>query len=289
MTRERFFSRYYSPTADGCAPFAPLSLGYNNYRVRDAFPLGRHPPSHVQYTPRGRLLDSLTLVHVLRGHGTFRSELCDETPIRAGMVFVVHPNVRHLYRAAPKVGWDDEWLELRGSDAAHLPDLSAVDPRAPFRELPRKSVLPNLFRKLFDIALREPSGGLRLASAAYCVIAEILSLWREKPHADPVSEAVEQLRALIESNLGGKRTIEDLSHDCGLSASRLRAAFTETFRLSPKRYQLDRRIARAKELLEATELTVTDIAEQTGFESVYAFSRQFKRETHLSPRAFRLR
>lgn len=49
------------------------------------------------------------------------------------------------------------------------------------------------------------------------------------------------------------------------------------------------RLARAKELLEATELTVTAIAEQTGFESVYAFSRQFKRETRLSPRAFRLR
>lgn len=99
MTRERFFSRYYPATADACGPFAPLSLGYNNYRMRDAFPQGDHPPSHVQYTSRGRLLDSLTLVHILRGRGTFRSELCDETPIRAGMVFVVHPNVRHLYRA----------------------------------------------------------------------------------------------------------------------------------------------------------------------------------------------
>lgn len=58
MTRERFFSRYYPATADACGPFAPLSLGYNNYRIRDAFPQGDHPPSHV-------------------------SELCDETPIRA--------------------------------------------------------------------------------------------------------------------------------------------------------------------------------------------------------------
>lgn len=118
---------------------------------------------------------------------------------------------------------------------------------------------------------------------------EVLATWQGQPKANPAAEAVEQLRALIEGDLGGKRTIEALSRDCGLSASRLRVAFTETFRVSPKRYQLDRRLARAKELLTTTDLTVTAIAEQMGFDSLYAFSRQFKRETGLNPRTFRFR
>lgn len=289
MNRERFFSRYYVAENEGSRPFMPLSLGYNNYRAKDAFPLGEHPVSHIPQKGRCRLLNSLTIVHVLRGQGTFRSDLCPETTLSAGTILFVHPKVRHLYHFAPKVGWDDEWLELRGEDVQDLPEFRLVDPRVPFRTLPAQSPLTNLFRRLFDLAIAEPGCGLRLASAAYAILAEALATWRQCEHTENATAAVEQLRALISSNLGGKRTIEDLSRDCGMSASRLRTAFGNTFHLSPKQYQLELRINRAKELLEITDLSVSTIAEQTGFDSIYAFSRQFKRATGVSPLAFRNR
>ena len=50
----------------------------------------------------------------------------------------------------------------------------------------------------------------------------------------------------------------------------------------------ERRIDRARALLEDTDLSVTDIAFTTGFGSLGAFRRQFARATGTTPRSYRL-
>lgn len=47
------------------------------------------------------------------------------------------------------------------------------------------------------------------------------------------------------------------------------------------------RLSAACELLSNTELSVGEIAERVGYQSIYYFSRLFSRRYHLSPRAFR--
>ena len=49
----------------------------------------------------------------------------------------------------------------------------------------------------------------------------------------------------------------------------------------------ERRIARARALLEETDLSVTDIAFATGFGSLGSFRRQFARATGTTPRGYR--
>ena len=50
----------------------------------------------------------------------------------------------------------------------------------------------------------------------------------------------------------------------------------------------ERRVDRARELLEETDLSVTDIAFTTGFGSLGAFRRQFAQATGTTPRSYRL-
>jgi len=50
----------------------------------------------------------------------------------------------------------------------------------------------------------------------------------------------------------------------------------------------ERRVARARALLEDTDLTVTEVAFATGFGSLGAFRRQFTREIGTTPRSYRL-
>jgi len=50
----------------------------------------------------------------------------------------------------------------------------------------------------------------------------------------------------------------------------------------------ERRIDRARALLEDTDLSVTDVAFRTGFGSLGAFRRQFARATGTTPRSYRL-
>ena len=56
---------------------------------------------------------------------------------------------------------------------------------------------------------------------------------------------------------------------------------------SPSQYHLNVRLNRAKELLTSTALSINEIASHTGFESVFYFSKLFKKKNGASPRSYR--
>ena len=66
-------------------------------------------------------------------------------------------------------------------------------------------------------------------------------------------------------------------------ARSFKAAFGET----PHQYLLSRRMERAKALLRADELSVTDVCLAVGFTSLGSFSTQFRRFVGDSPTAYR--
>lgn len=63
----------------------------------------------------------------------------------------------------------------------------------------------------------------------------------------------------------------------------LRKLFSTFYDTSPKQYILNMRIQKAKHLLTNTAYTVTAIAEQCGFSSLYHFCRIFRSKTGMSP------
>ncbi len=75
----------------------------------------------------------------------------------------------------------------------------------------------------------------------------------------------------------------------GVSEAHFARAFKLAFGAPPHRYLLTRRIERAKALLRDTDLTVIEIALQTGWESLGSFGRVFRDITGESPRELRLR
>jgi YesN/AraC family two-component response regulator len=69
----------------------------------------------------------------------------------------------------------------------------------------------------------------------------------------------------------------------------LTRCFHEETGLTPFAYLTRYRIQRARELLDGTSFSITDIAQMTGFADASHFSRSFQREVGLSPRAYRSR
>ncbi|MNY28002.1 Arabinose operon regulatory protein [compost metagenome] len=53
------------------------------------------------------------------------------------------------------------------------------------------------------------------------------------------------------------------------------------------KYILDKRIERAQYLLATSRITYSEIAIQTGFDSLSYFSKSFKKLTGMSPRAYK--
>ena len=83
--------------------------------------------------------------------------------------------------------------------------------------------------------------------------------------------------------------VRRLARVSGVSAAHFARSFKEAFGVPPHRYLLTRRVERAKTLLRDTDMSVTDIAFQTGWESLGTFTRTFRDVTGESPGALRER
>ncbi|MGZ5195381.1 MAG: helix-turn-helix domain-containing protein [Ramlibacter sp.] len=82
-------------------------------------------------------------------------------------------------------------------------------------------------------------------------------------------------------------TVQRLAQISGVSQAHFARSFKQAFGLPPHRYLLTRRIERATALLRDTDLPVTEIAFQTGWESLGTFGRIFRDITGQSPGAMR--
>ncbi|MBL8995083.1 MAG: helix-turn-helix transcriptional regulator [Spirochaetia bacterium] len=104
---------------------------------------------------------------------------------------------------------------------------------------------------------------------------------------DPKKNRVEKIKTLLDRRFPEPIRIGGLNDNALVSSDALRHAFRKEFGLSPLRYLIQKRIEEAKRLLAASSDPIREVARQTGFEDEFYFSRVFKKETGLSPRAFR--
>lgn len=83
--------------------------------------------------------------------------------------------------------------------------------------------------------------------------------------------------------------VRRLARVSGVSEAHFARSFKEAFGIPPHRYLLTRRIERATALLRDTDLSITEIAFQTGWGSLGTFGRTFRDITGESPGALRQR
>ena len=82
-------------------------------------------------------------------------------------------------------------------------------------------------------------------------------------------------------------SLEDMARLTGYSVSRFCALYTARFGCSPKTELLETRLAMARKMLAYSDLSVSSVAENCGFQSLYYFSKYFRQHTGLSPTKYR--
>jgi AraC-like DNA-binding protein len=75
----------------------------------------------------------------------------------------------------------------------------------------------------------------------------------------------------------------------GLSKFHFQRLFKATYGLTPAAYLSQRRLARAQDLLRATNLTVTEVCHAVGFSSLGSFSSRFRALVGETPSEFQRR
>jgi AraC-like DNA-binding protein len=93
--------------------------------------------------------------------------------------------------------------------------------------------------------------------------------------------------AIMEANYHHNLPLEAFAQMCHRSLSSFKRDFRKHYGTSPGRWLLERRLARSVSLLKTTELSVTAIMLECGFEDLSHFSRAFKEKFGQPPSACR--
>jgi AraC-like DNA-binding protein len=270
--------------------FFLIDCGYTEIRPGMPYPPQRHPAAYDFDWGKGRTLDEYQIVYITRGRGVFEGKGVRRQMIEAGDAFVLFPGVWHRYAPDPKTGWDEQWIGFNGALAERLLSAPFFSPSKPVLRIGADEALRQCFIALVDAVERNPAG-TPYSNAGQ--IVRILGLIQERVQCvgangrgkDVVYEA--QNRILQQAT----RPIDfaALAREFGVSYTAFRRAFKRQTGVAPAQYQNTIRINRARDLLAATGLTVSEIATQTGFDTVFYFSRAFKKKTGLTPSAYRAR
>jgi AraC-like DNA-binding protein/mannose-6-phosphate isomerase-like protein (cupin superfamily) len=97
------------------------------------------------------------------------------------------------------------------------------------------------------------------------------------------SNAIAPALSFIQKNYRNNISVSDLASLCNFSTSHFRRIFKETVGISPQAYLHETRIKFSRVLLETTALSVTYIAESSGYTTLSSFNRTFKACFGVSP------
>ena len=158
-----------------------------------------------------------------------------------------------------------------------------------FSDIPRYFSASEEIGRIYEKCIHlfgNPDVGAGLLLNSY-VLRLIYSLYsishREKTLIPPIKNSIEYM----ETHFGEKITLELLGSISGYAPLYFLRLFKQSVGTTPHAYLTEIRLRNAKKLLETTSLSIAEIAERSGFESVSHFQVLFKKKTGMGAAKYR--
>lgn len=98
-----------------------------------------------------------------------------------------------------------------------------------------------------------------------------------------ISKAVSPFKQVVESTVYSNLKLEEIAFLCHMSLSTFKRHFTTAYNEPPGKWLQDKRLQKAKELLQAGTLKASDIYLEIGYNNLSNFSTAFKNKFGMSP------
>jgi AraC-like DNA-binding protein len=275
---ERAVVEYSEPRAlDGlcrklCAESALVSANYLVSKGRSPTAYHLHP-------------DILHITYFVKGSGECRRGEEREL-LKPGLIHVIYPNEPHAFIPDRDTPYCAYFVKVRFSGT-----LPQQFPRL-IRPGRRKRKLENLFRtmaKLQASGTRAATKNLRATSLLLQLFAELIELCgpaakmneTEFPRSTP--QAVAQLLVDLQTPPFVFPGLDRLARTAHMSRKAFSQYFRKTTGMSPLQFALEAKLSHARNLVDAKENTVKEVAEQCGYSSIQNFIRAYKARYGRSP------
>lgn len=152
-----------------------------------------------------------------------------------------------------------------------------------------------IFQKMVEIKeaylAREPYFESYINSLIQQIVILIMrhdkSLSSEHSMDEQNKRAIELSKKLLKEKIYLNTDLTVIADNIGYSYDYFRHLFKDYVGMSPKQYQLEQKLNRAKELLLHTDYSIQDVAKQCGFGSGIAFNDFFTKKLKITPLKFR--
>lgn len=265
------------------------TVGYQPIPPHSSYPRSQHPKSHVFNPKNGRILKEYQLIYISEGKGWFESKSCKRQEVKAGTIILLFPNEWHTYEPDKETGWFEYWVGFRGEHIDNRVKAGFFTPQNPVYHIGFNSSIISLYEDIANFASQEKSAYQQIISSIVLyILGTVYYKYRNEAFNDSYAiSKINEARAIMKQETGFSMSPEDIANTLGVSYSWFRKMFKQYVDVSPAQYQASMKLLRAKELLDNTELSITDITYRLGFDAISQFSTFFRKKTGIPPLQYR--
>ena len=246
--------------------------------------------------------EEVEFVVIKKGAGLIHVDLVPYE-VTAGDIMIILPGQLHSIEQKGQLAMEYEniifqvrLMEMTGQDLCSRKFLEPLfRGRIDFPTLINRScvlypVFSETIGRIDELCGKRPRGyQLGVKGYLFQLMFGLISISQTREHSTN-QKSVEKIKLVlsyIRENYQRSITIEEISQVCYYSKLHFMKFFKESMGMGFIQYLNDYRLSVASQMLLATEDSILDIAEKTGFENLSYFNRVFKRKYGVPPGQFR--
>lgn len=265
------------------------TVGYQHIDAGEPYPPKTHPAGYSFLANKGRVLEEYQFVYITKGKGYFTSKESQKIEIQAGDMFLLFPGIWHSYHPDETTGWDEYWIGFKGWNIDNRVSNGFFSPEEPVFHVGLNDEIVRMYRNALAIAQEQRLGYQQmLAGIANVIQGFAYALHRHNTFENQeAAHQIQNAKIIMIEKFGQGISPTDVAEEINMGYSKFRRLFKEYTGYAPLQYIQELRLQRSKKLLLNTRLSLSDIAEEVGYDNADYFSTAFKKKNGITPAAFR--
>lgn len=260
---DRFFINVADPNPIFDIRFAGISYPNNHYFKR------REKPMNVY-----------VFEYVMAGRGYIESSGYHDE-LHEGDLYIINTHYPHSYRADEHDPFEKIWINASGLMLDKLAEVYL--PGKPYIIRHSSQQVLKIFNSIRDMLSRKEHCAPNDLNKIALLLHELMIIVSSPAEETKPRSVEHNLRHYIDAHLTHTIQFNKLAERYYISENQLIRRFRREFGVTPKQYLLNRRCDIADELMEFSDMTLTQIAEFLGFSGLQHFSAIYKSKRGYSP------
>jgi AraC family transcriptional regulator of arabinose operon len=233
------------------------------------------------------------LHYILEGKGTYT---VDGTTYHLGKhdAFIIYPNETTYYEADQNDPWTYIWIGFEGIKADTCLNYASFSKESRIGSFECEDLLVEYINGMLSASQLTYANDLKREGFLFMFLSALIhekhdAVAKPKEVYDyPYQVYVEHALEFIDHHYEKNIKINDIANYIGINRSYLANIFKKGMNMSPQEYLVNYRLDKASGLLKTTNLPVSTIASQVGYDDPLTFSKVFKNFYGISPKAYRM-